>query len=219
MKNFLYKELKLCISPINYLFILFTTMILIPNYPCYVPFFYISLSIFFIFNNAELNKDIQYSMILPITKKDIVKSRCLIIFSYEVICILFTIPFAILITKLVPAGNQAGINANVAFYGLLSIPLTAFNYIFLNCYYKKGEKPGLGFLFSSIAYWILYLILEFPIWTKNIFNIQFFQFIDSSEKADQIKQLPILAVGIIIFLVGWIITYKNAAKKFEKVDL
>ena len=33
-------------------------MILIPNYPCYVSFFYLCLSCFFIFNNAELNKDI-----------------------------------------------------------------------------------------------------------------------------------------------------------------
>ena len=79
MKNFLYKEFKLCLSAVNYIFILFTAMILIPNYPYYVPFFYLCLSVFFIFNNSELNKDIPYSMILPIKKSDIVKSRCILI--------------------------------------------------------------------------------------------------------------------------------------------
>ena len=99
MKNFLEKEIKLCLSAVNYLFLAFVAMIIIPNYPCYVPFYYLCLSIFFIFNNAELNKDIQYSMVLPITKKDMVKSRCILVCVYEIAGALFTIPFAILINS------------------------------------------------------------------------------------------------------------------------
>ena len=178
MKNFLEKEIKLCLSAVNYLFLAFVAMIIIPNYPCYVPFYYLCLSIFFIFNNAELNKDIQYSMVLPITKKDMVKSRCILVCVYEIVGALFTIPFAILIKKLVPQGNQAGIDSNVAFYGLVLILLTIFNFIFFTSFYKKAEKSGRPFFKASVVFWVCYLIIEFPIWTKNIFNIEFFLLLD-----------------------------------------
>ena len=161
MKNYLLKELKLCLSPINYIFLSFVFMIIIPNYPCYVTFFYIGLSIFFMFNNAEINKDIQYSMILPITKKDIVKSRCLVIALYEILSIILTLPFAFLSKILNPAGNLAGIEANVGFYGLLMIVLTAFHYVMLTKFYKKAEKPGSAFLLAAIVFWILYIVFEF----------------------------------------------------------
>ena len=91
MKNFLNKEIRLNLAPVNYLFMAFASMIIIPNYPCYVPFFYFALSVFFIFNNAELNRDIQYSMVLPITKKEIVKSRCILVFFYEIFFMVMTV--------------------------------------------------------------------------------------------------------------------------------
>ena len=219
MKNFLEKEIKLCLSAVNYLFLAFVAMIIIPNYPCYVPFYYLCLSIFFIFNNTELNKDIQYSMVLPITKKDMVKSRCILVCVYEIAGALFTIPFAILIKKLVPQGNQAGIDSNVAFYGLVLILLTIFNFIFFTSFYKKAEKSGRPFFKASVVFWVCYLIIEFPIWTKNIFNIEFFQLLDKIDASSQIKQLPILCAGILVFFGGWILTYKKSASLFEKVDL
>ena len=219
MKNFLNKEIRLNLAPVNYLFMAFASMIIIPNYPCYVPFFYFALSVFFIFNNAELNRDIQYSMVLPITKKEIVKSRCILVFFYELAGLIFTIPFAILRSKLLPMGNDAGIEANVAFYGLVMIPLTLFNFIFFTKYYKKAEKPGLPFLIASIVYWFCYLLLEAPVWLKSFFPVSFIEVLDKSDKASMIKQLPVLFVGLVIFILGWILTYRISAKRFEKVDL
>lgn len=219
MRNFLYKELKLCFTPVNFLFLLITMMILIPNYPCYVPFFYIGLSIFFIFNNAIIGNDIEYSMILPIRKKDIVKSRCIVIAIYEIVSIIFTIPFAYIITQIWKMENLAGIDANVAFYGLVLILLTIFNFVLITGFYKTGDKIRIPFILATILYWIFYAIFEFPIWTKDVFGIAFFQMIDKTDKVNQIKQLPILAVGIVIYSIGWFLTYKKAAKNFEKVDL
>ena len=219
MKNFLYKEWSLCLSPINFIFLSFVAMMLIPNYPCYVALFYLCLSVFFIFNNGEINEDMEYSLILPIRKKDIVKSRCIVVCSYEILGLLLMIPFAFLSKNLMPAGNLAGIDSNVAFFGLAMIPLTVFHYIFFLCFYKKAEKPGLPFFFACIGFWVTYGILEFPIWTKDIFNIKIFKLLDSTDLNSQIKQLPILVAGLIIFVVGWMITYERAAKKFESVDL
>lgn len=219
MKNFLKKEIKLCLAPINYFYMAFALMMIIPAYPRYVPFFFFCVSILHLFNNAMLNKDVEYSMILPITKNDIVKSRCLLVAVYELICTALTIPFSLLFIKLMPEGNPAGIEGNVAFYGFVLILLTLFNFTFFVSYYKKTFKPGFPFVKASLVFWIFYIILEIPIWNNSVFQIPYFDMLDSIDAASQIKQLPILAVGLILFILGWILTYKVSAKRFEKVDL
>lgn len=219
MKNFLYKEFKLCLSAINYLFLGFALMQLIPGYPRYCGFYFICLSVFHIFNNSELNKDIQYSMILPITKKDIVKSRCILVCAYELFSVVLSIPFAILFIKIMPYGNVAGIEGNVACFGLCLILLSIFHFTFFNLYYKKAEKAGFPFLISAVLFWIFYFIFEFPVWIKDVAGIEYFQIMDKVDPESLIKQIPILLCGILIYILGWILTYKTSAKKFEKVDL
>lgn len=219
MKNFLNKEIKLCLSPVNYLFLAFVSMMMIPDYPRYVAFFYICLSVFFIFNNSELNKDIPYSMILPITKKDIVKSRCVLVCAYELISVVLSIPFSVLFAKTMPSGNASGIEGNLAFYGLALIEFSVFHISFFFLYYKKAEKPGLPFLISSVIFWLVYPVLEFPIWTKDILNVEYFKILDRIDSESIIKQIPVFAAGILVYIFGWILTYKISAKRFEKVDL
>ncbi|MCR4954623.1 MAG: ABC-2 transporter permease [Treponema sp.] len=218
MNNFLNKEIKLCLSPVNYLFLFFSTMFIIPSYPVYVNIFYYCLSCFFIFNNAELNKDIAYSMILPITKKQIVKSRCILVFTYELVGILLTIPFAILNRKFFPEGNNAGVDVNLAAYGLILIPLSVFNLIFFTMFYKKAEKPGVPFFIASAGFWLCYFILEFPVWIKGILNLEFINQLDSVDFYPAVH-LPVLGCGIVVFILSWIITYSVSAKRFEKADL
>ncbi len=219
MKPFLYKEIKLNLKAVNYLFLAFPAMLIIPNYPVYVPFYYTCLSIFFIFNNANLFKDIEYSMILPIAKKEIVKSRCILVCTYELVTLLLSIPFALLMWFKIKLPNLAGIDINMAAYGLILICLTGFNYFFFTSAYKKLERPGRAFIKGSIAYAILYLIFDGLIWTEDITNLSFLQLTDKTDFHSQILQLPVLFAGIIIFILGWIITCKKAGKIFERVDL
>jgi len=213
------KEIKLCLAPINYVYLIFACMTFIPAYPRYVGFFFGFVSMMHLFNNAMLNKDLEYSMILPITKKDIVKSRCLLIAVYQVIFTLISVPFSLLFYIAMPSGNVSGIDANVGFYGIVLILMAICDFVFFTSFYKKAGKPGVPFLKTSIVFWVLYILLEFPIWTKDVFNIPFFQMLDSIDGASQLKQLPILIAGIVIFVLGWIVTYKVSAKRFEKVDL
>lgn len=219
MKNFLKKEFKLCLAPVNFVYLVFVLMLMIPNYPRYVPFYFFGVSMLYIFNNALLNKDIEYSMILPIRKKDIVKSRCILIAVYEIIFILLSVPFAILYQKAGLPENDAGIEGNVAYYGIMLILETLFTFTFITSYYKKAFKPGRAFLKATIVFWVLFFILETPFWIKKVINNPIINFLDSTDKASQIKQLPILGAGIVVFVIGWILTYIISAKRFEKVDL
>ncbi|NLM01029.1 MAG: hypothetical protein GX220_06230 [Treponema sp.] len=219
MKNFLYKEIKLCMAPINIIFLLFTMMIIIPNYPYYVPFFYLCLSVYMIFNLGELNKDIAYSMILPIKKSDIVKSRCILIAAYEITGIILTLPFVFFKHNILTMQNDAGIECNFAFYGFQMILLTLFHFVFFTTFYKKAEKPGISFLISSIVYWIGYFIFEFPFWVNSIFQNEFIKSLDSVSPENFNVQIPFLISGILIYIIGWIVTYKVSANKFNKVDI
>lgn len=219
MKNLLLKEFKLCFSVVNYIFLLFALMLLIPNYPCYVSFLYLVLNCFLLFKNTDLNKDLQYSLILPIKKSDIVKARCFSIGLYEIIFILLSIPFAILNIKLFPWGNNAGIIPNFAFYGFVLIMISVCHYIFFTIYYKKAEKHDKAFFITLLFYIILFFIFELPVWIIYYGNLQELNFLVKSDFISLLKQLPILIFGIIFYILGWILTYKVSAKRFDKVNL
>ena len=51
MKTLLYKQLRLVCHPMTPVFCLFGAMLLIPNYPYSVTFFYVTLGLFFTFLN------------------------------------------------------------------------------------------------------------------------------------------------------------------------
>lgn len=219
MKNLLLKEFKLCFLPINYIFLIFAVMLIIPNYPCYVSFFYLLLNTFWIFKNGDLNKDLQYSLILPIRKSDIVKARVMSVAIYEIVFFILSIPFAILNHKLVPQGNNAGICSNFAFYGLVMIVLTISRFCFFTIYYKKAEKHEKPLVVSFVVYFVIYFIFECPIWMIKTGKLQAFTFLDKFDMSSLVQQLPILIFGIIFYILGFILTYKVSAKEFEKVNL
>lgn len=218
-KRLIQKEIRLCLSPINYIFLAFASMLCIPNYPRYIPFFYITLNIFFIFNNAQINKDMLYSQILPIAKKDIVKARCLLVFFLEIAEIATSIPFAIIGAEIIAMPNAAGINANFAFYGMAMIPLTLWHIVFFPAFYKKAERPGLPFLLASIAFFTAYIILDTMILLGRNLQVPLIMKLDSLDSKNFSAQMPVLFAGILFYVLGWIFTYKISVKRFEKVDL
>lgn len=81
MKTLLYKQLRLVCQPMTLVFCLFGVMLLIPAYPYTVMWFYVMLGLFFSFLNGREQKDVYYSALLPIRKRDTVKANCLFVGS------------------------------------------------------------------------------------------------------------------------------------------
>ena len=219
MKNLLLKEFKLCFLPVNFIFLIFGSMLAIPNYPCYVAFFYLLMNCFWVFKNADINKDLQYSLILPIRKSDIVKARCLSVSLYEILFFILSIPFAFLNYKLFPNGNNAGVVPNFAFYGFAFIITSVSRFAFFTIYYKKAEKHEKAFLISVAIFLVLYFLFEFPVWMVYSDKFELISFATKWDLPSLIKQLPILICGIVVYVLGLIFTYKVSAKEFEKVNL
>ena len=75
MRALQWKEWRLSMSPVPLLFLLLSGLILIPNYPYYVTFFYNGLGLFMLMQSLRENRDTAYLMLLPVTKAEIEKIR------------------------------------------------------------------------------------------------------------------------------------------------
>ncbi|MEN6410282.1 MAG: ABC-2 transporter permease [Anaerolineaceae bacterium] len=215
MKNLLYKEMKLSVHPTCYIFLILAVMLLIPNYPYYVAFFYQTLGIFFIFMNGNATNDIFFTTLLPIRKKDAVKARFVTVLLFEILQIVLSIPFAILRYDILPAENLAGMEANAALFGLVLVMFGIFNVTFLPMFYKTAFKTGVPYLvactamlvFVGFAEAVIHLI---PAWAKVL---------DTTNAVYFPQQSLVLLFGVLIFALLTAAAYTGSVKRFEKLDL
>lgn len=216
MKDLLYKELKLALHPTSIIFLTFSIMLLIPSYPYYVIFFYTGLSLFFTFMSGRENKDVFYTVTLPIRKRDAVKARCWLVTLVELVQIIICVPFAFLSAKINPnGGNLAGIDANAAFFGMVFIMLGLFNFVFITTFYKTAYKVGKAFTFGSILMLVFIMIAESLVWIPSPVR----SYLDTTAPGSFLSQLPLLLGGIVVWVLMMLLTFKKAAASFEKVDL
>mgnify|MGYP000625666064 CR=1 FL=1 len=155
------KDLRLAAHPMMYVFALFGVMLIIPNYPYTVVFFYGLLGIFFTFLNGRENKDVYYCAVLPVTKRDQVRARAWLVVAVELAELVIAIPFAFLSARINPNGtNLAGIDANVALFGCVLLIYGVFNVVFLPVFYKTAIRAGRAFLLAVIPMTVLMVLVE-----------------------------------------------------------
>ena len=117
MKTLLYKQLRLVCHPMTPVFCLFGFMVIIPNYPYTVIFFYVMLGLFFTFLNMREQKDLYYTALLPVPKRDAVKAGCLFTALIELLSLAVLVPCALLAVRLQPGkDNLVGLDPNLALF-------------------------------------------------------------------------------------------------------
>lgn len=207
------KEFALAKHPTMFFFPLFALMLLIPSYPYLIAFMYTCLEVFFIFITGRETNDVFYTVSLPVRKRDVVKARCGMIAMIQLFQIVISIPVALLRARLTQnvGPNGAGLEANVALFGFALMMYALFNALLLPVFYKDAHSAGKGLLFGGSA--VLLFIAAVEVLAHA------FPALDSIARADQMRQLPILAAGIVIYALGLWQTCRVAAARFEKVDL
>lgn len=215
MKNMIRKDFSLAVMPYNYIFLLFGAMLMIPDYPLYVAFFYATLSLYLMFKTGNENGDVMFTALLPVRKCDIVRGRCATVAILELAQVLLSVPFAVLrmvLYKGSPIENSLFTEPNVAFFGITLVMLAIFNALFLPRFYKDGRT--VKFLVPCIVTFVFILFAEcFAIVPQTA------KYIDAIDKASQIKQLPVLLGGMAVYAGGMLLTCRRCEKLFEKVDL
>lgn len=152
MKTLLYKQVRLSAHPMSFVFPFFGVMILIPNYPYTVSFFYTTLGIFFMYMNMREMRDAAYTAILPVRKQDGVRASMLFCYLLELFSVLIALAFVFLAGKLrASADNLAGVDANLMLIGLGFLLYALFNTVYFPSFYRTGYRVGLSFVKSSLA--------------------------------------------------------------------
>lgn len=215
MRDLFYKEFKLAIHPSIFIFLLFGFLLLIPSWPYFIAFGYIFISFMNTFFIGRSNQDVFFTASLPVRKKDIVRARFSAIATAEVLQIIVAIPFAYLNTIINPYGNQAGMNPNIAFFGLVFVMYAIFNVIFLPWFYKTAYKVGVPMLVAVLATLVFVGIVEF-----TVHVIPFLMTNINAFGTNQLaSQFVVLITGILIFILATGLASVKAVKNFEKVDL
>ena len=230
MKALLYKEFKLAMHPMCYVFIAaFPLMILIPSttYPVTIGFIYVLSCYPVLFlgaNKGQQSNDLLYSTLLPVRKKDIVLARVItIIIMHAAFCLLTSAlcPLGMMIRNNIPPANPGEQNVDVGFslnsYVLvLAIVLVGYalaDLIFFPIYYKNGKSIVLSTLMMIIGF-IVYLgifTIALPMVLKEVGVIN-------------LDTLPIyiqfiaLGIALLIYALLHVFVYKVSAKSLEKVD-
>ena len=230
MKALIYKELKLAMHPICYVFIaMFPLMILIPSYPIAIGFIYVLTCYPILFlgaNKGQQSNDLLYSTLLPIRKKDIVKARIMTVLLMYVAFIAITsalYPVALMINNGItesaiaedPNANPImtaglGLQSYVLVLAIVLVGFAIADLIFFPIYYKNGKSIVMSTLLMILGF-VIYLGV-FTIGLPYIPGLEF------------INELPIwvqfiaLAVSIGIYAALHLVVYKISAKRLEKVD-
>ena len=214
MKALLYKQFRLVCHPMTLIFCLFGIMVLIPNYPYTVIFFYVMLGLFFTFLNIREQKDIYYSALLPVPKRDTVKAGCAFVVIIEVLSLVVLIPCSLLAVHLQPGkDNLVGLDPNLALLAAGFLLYAVFNGVFLPSFYANGYKVGMAFINAVIPTTLVMGALEaqphFPALT----------WLDDLDAATQVRLLPALIASVLLYAGGMALTFRASAQRYEKVDL
>ena len=127
MKALLHKEFTISLFPLPYCFWLLAGLLLIPNYPYFVTFFYASLGVMFLFQYNRENRDLNYMMTLPVAKTQMVKARIVQTVVIELGMLVVCLPFMAVRGLYSFLNNQVGFEANLALLGLGAVQLGLFN--------------------------------------------------------------------------------------------
>jgi hypothetical protein len=215
VRNLLRKEFRLAMHPTAIIFLSFSFMLIIPNYPYYVTFFYTGLAVFFTCLTGRENNDIAYSASLPVRKVDIVRSRYLFVVILEMAQLVLAVPFAAMRQSMPLPGNIVGMDANIAFFGLSFLLLGLFNLSFFGIYYGDVSKVGKAFVVSSAVVFLFILIAEAAVHVLPFFR----DVLDTKDPENLGPKLAVLGGGAIAFAALTLASYLKSAASFEAMDL
>ena len=228
MKALLYKEFKLAMHPICYVFIaMFPFMILIPSYPVAIGFIYVLSCYPILFlgaNKGQQSNDLLYSTLLPIRKKDIVFARIMTVafMQFAFIAIMSALmPLATFLQNSIKTdGGESistpgiGLNGFVSLLGIALIGFAIADLIFFPIYYKHGKSIVMSTLLTILGF-ILYLSI-FTIALPYIPGFKWYTgFLCDSGIG---VQFIVLGAALGIYVILHILVYKISSKRLEKVD-
>ena len=217
MNKLLYKELRLAASPLSYFFIAFALMTFLPGYPILLGAFFTTLGIFQSFRSMRENNDIAYSLLLPVAKADIVRSKfAFAVFielcSFAVMLIATLIRMALLPDAPVYTQN-ALMGANFSFLGFALLVFGLFNLCFLRGFFKTAYHFTKPFVVYCIVSFLTVAAAE------TLWHLPGFAAVNTLGFAHMGLQLGIFFAGALLSALLTLLALRASVKSFECIDL
>ncbi len=213
--NLLKKELRLCLHPTALLMPLLSVLILTPNYPYSVTCFYVTLSIFFICLSGRENHDAAFTLSLPVSRKQVVRSRMLFACCLEIFQLMMCALFIWIKSLIGYTPNQAGLDAGIAIIGDGLILFALFNLVFFPLYYRDIAKVGRAFVISAIAVFIY--ISAGVVATYALPFVR--DALDTEDPLFMKEKLLFIAASAAVYAGGTYAAFSLSVKRFGQLDL
>ena len=217
MTDLLRKEFRLAASPLSYFFVISAFLTFVPGYPILLGAFFTTLGIFYSFQTSRENKDIDFSLLLPVSKADIVKGKfafCLIIELVSFVIMTAATVVRMTLLKGAPAyTSNALMCANLTFLGFALLIFGLFNSVFIGGFFRTAYYFGKPFILYCIVSLVVIGIAETLHHLPGLAAFNSFGF----EKLT--LQLPALIIGLIAFSVLTALSVNESVKHFESADM
>ena len=209
------KEIALCMHPAAWIMLSLAILILIPNYPYTVSFFYITLGLFFICTGARENHDVTYTLTLPVEKRALVTGRFLLAMLLELLSLLLSGLMILLHNKLIHTPNGAGMEANVVLIGEGLLLYGVFHLVFFPLHFRDVSRVGVPFVLGSLVVFLLItldVVLSYalPFWRDIL---------DTPDPMYWQTKLLVVLVCAIFYALATLLSLRSSQQNFLKLDI
>ena len=215
MRKLLKKELSLCLHPAAVVMLSLAALVLVPNYPYAVTFFYMTLGLFFICLGGRENNDVIYSLTLPVAKRDVVTARMALAVLLELLLLLLCFGFIRLHAVILPDPNAAGMDANLALIGEGFLFFGLYHLVFFPNYYRDVNKVGLSFI-KGCVFAAVYVIADIVLcYTVPLFR----DVLDTPDPRHLGTKLIFLGASVLLYLLMTLLALRISQRRFEAQDI
>ena len=210
------KDLRLAINPIFFFLpILFGALFLIPQWPYFIVFMYFFfISVPNIFGVFNAQNDLGLSIMMPVSKKEIVRGRFLSIGFIELLYLIWGGVFAV-IHNLIYGRESFLFDPNPALFGFAFLMFAVFNLCFFPMYYRTAYRYGIPTIIGVVVTIIYAAAVEF--WV--LFSPGARAVFEGNSPEMRLAQWGVLAAGILLSVILHIPVLKLAERRFERVDV
>ena len=217
MRNLLIKELRLSTMTLTYIFLGFALMTFIPGYPILCGAFFFCLGIFQSYQSSREANDILYSVLLPVSKRDVVKGKYLTFAVLQMVmfalCAICTIIRMVFMSDTDVYETNALMAANLVYLAFVLLIFAAFNIIFIGGFFKTAYGVGKPFILFIIVNFVIIAIAE------ALHHLPGLAWVNTLDFSYAGGQLAILVIGIAIYTAVTIFSCKISQNRFESIDL
>ena len=192
-------------------------MTFIPGYPILCGAFFACLGIFQGYQINRESNDILYSILLPVSKSDVVKSKYLAAATLQMVtfffCMIFTFVRMIVFPHAVVYEDNVLMAANFIYLAFVLLIFACFNAIFIGGFFKTAYGIGKPFILFIVVNFAIIAVAEA---LHHIPGLEWMNVLDFGFMAKQGISL-LIAAGVYISVT--VISCRRSCLRFEKIDL